>query len=314
MIYRIEYHLCSEATGEELKREAKSISVLFPVLEENDQFVKEAIDRVMPARMNALAIGLEKYGDIDDAGQFLGEFRKLAALENLVVYDARGNVIYGDGDFAKELNLSAEEIRAAVKNGKETDDPWVAAASVGGQWLAVGRSEETSAQKSMLNFYDWRNGLAIITADRNTCAAAIDLEDGQILFASEPEMIGRDITEAELRPEDGAAFADAKELETYFSDADRIRHIQMDGVSYYAVRTVGTLEKLFLLVMIPETQVQSNAQDITIPLFLIIMLVSGLYSAWAYFRLPEQIAPDSLREKKSSRGIGNWRRTCGPRV
>ena len=62
MIYRIEYHLCSEATGEELRREAKSISVLFPVLEENDQFAKEAIDRVMPARMNALAIGLKNSG------------------------------------------------------------------------------------------------------------------------------------------------------------------------------------------------------------------------------------------------------------
>lgn len=61
-VYRIEYRLCSDAAGEELKREAKSISVLFPVLEENNQVAKEAVDRVMPARMNALAIGLKNSG------------------------------------------------------------------------------------------------------------------------------------------------------------------------------------------------------------------------------------------------------------
>lgn len=299
IIFRIEVRLCSDATGEDLKREAKSISLLLPVLEENNQYAKESVGRGMPARMNALAIGLEKYENMEDARQFLEEFRNLAGLENLVVYDARGRVVYGDGDFAKELNLGAEEIRAAIKDGKKPDDPWTAAASVADRWLAVGRMAETSAQKDILDFFDLRSGLAIITNDGRTSAVGIDLEDGQVLFAPDSGLVGRSMEEAEFRKPDGTAFADAAELKEYFKEPEQTKRIRMNGVSYDAVRTGGTPEELLLLVMIPETQVKSSARNIMIPLFLIILLVSGLYSAWAVFRIPEHLTTDGFREYKN---------------
>ena len=99
--------------------------------------------------------------------------------------------MYGDGDFAKELNLGAEEIRAAIKDGKKPDDPWTAAASVADRWLAVGRMAETSAQKDVLDFYDLRNSLATITGDGKAGIVGLGLEDGSVLFATDSGLVGR---------------------------------------------------------------------------------------------------------------------------
>ena len=301
--FRVEYHRCSENGQKDLVRQAGNIGLLTSAIFYNDQYVQDCIDKTMPIRMRVLAGGLEKYEDIEDAMMLLEGFQSEAGLESLAVYDAKGNVLYGDGELGAELNLDPDEIkRILTTGGKDSEDGQIGIETVGDRWLLIGKNKESFNQKLMENYYSWRHSLEILTGEMTTDIISISTENGTILFDSDDLMTGLSMKEADIQTQDGTALTNTQELKSLFTDSDQSVLIQIDGEPYFASLISSPQEDMLLVAIMSEQAVTDEASYVVTLIFLFVFLVTGLCTAYAYFHISRQ-------RKECSDEEGRGRRT-----
>ena len=113
------YH---EKAQKELVEQANMIAGLIPEICENEYAYEAGTINMMSAKIETLLFGLQQYADLEEAEDFLTEYREAADLEMLRIYDREGELVFSADDEAEEVPDPDDFAADDMTEGMAPDD------------------------------------------------------------------------------------------------------------------------------------------------------------------------------------------------
>ena len=264
---------------DELLDTTKSITDVVENYSKNDDFTRKEIDLNHEARINGLVLALEDTENIQDVNEFLKEYKEAGEIEAIAVYDEYNNLVYNDG----------------FKDDDETDTTDVYYLESGNRWLVKIKYGYTDKENGLEYLNDWARRLANVIISKNGFIMAVDKKNDRVLSCS----FGTDDSVENLNMEYEGKALDYEAFKELFSETDKVHKIKIDDVSMYGTRI--KYDKMYLLALIPETDILYDVRNMDMNLMIVFALLTGLAMLFLIFTLTDALKEgDSAKYRKPS--------------
>ena len=113
LFFHIEKQVYYERAETDLLGETEIIAKQIPKLAEDSFNTRVSAKRLLFSKLRALALALEDYDSIEEAGEFLESFTQAADIEGLAIYDRSGTLLYGS-DAYSSIDFNADLVNRAL--------------------------------------------------------------------------------------------------------------------------------------------------------------------------------------------------------
>lgn len=334
LFYGVECKLHIEQAKASLVNQADDITNLIPDILENNFYVDVGSMRVMFSKFEAVAEKLGEYKSIAEARPFLDDLKDTVGIENLVVLDKEGNLIYGSEEEMKALNVdpasvaplleskayekAAEELSGDI-GGYDTfvrknylqygsflssgNYSW----GVDGRWLISFSNTKPLAQLEIRDYFDWKNVIQRISVGEDGFLLAIKSDDGTILSNPDSSINGMHFNALEMTMQGAGPVSDISELLSGFEEKGTVREVSIKGTEYLATKL--DLEEALLLALLPVSEVNSDITQAMVLAVSLVSLITGLGVLFVLLHLHDH--SDELSIDQSN---GIWNKTLSSKL
>ena len=307
LFFHIEKQVYYERAETDLLGETEIIAKQIPKLAEDSFNTRVSAKRLLFSKLRALALALEDYDSIEEAGEFLESFTQAADIEGLAIYDRSGTLLYGSDayssiDFNADLvnraldshmfEKTAQDIRYSdlyrdylfsSKNLNETDESY--SWGVKDQWLLTIKDTESEAQKNTEDYFEWSNVLQRIIIGRSGYVLALDEADGTVLSCADSGKNGAPVEELEIRMNGGDAPASLDDLLAAFGSTDTVEKLEIAGKVHFAARL--DVDRALMLALLPVEEIDSELDNAAGLLLFLLFLATGMFVLFAVIHVSE---------------------------
>jgi small conductance mechanosensitive channel len=334
LFYGVECKLHIDQAKTSLGKQADDIANLIPDILENNFYVDVGSMRVMFSKFEAVAEKLQEYESITEAKPFLDDLKTSVGIENLVVLDKEGNLLYGSEDEMKALKIdptsvallleskayekAAEELSGDIggydtfvrKNYLQYGSIQLSGKyswGVDGRWLISFSNTKPLAQLEIRDYFDWKNVIQRISVGEDGFLLAIKSDDGTILSNPDSSINGMHFNALEMTMQGSGQVSDISELLSGFEEKGTVREVSIKGTEYLATKL--DLEEALLLALLPVSEVNSDITQAMVLAVSLVSLITGLGVLFVLLHLHDH--SDELSIDQSN---GIWNKTLSSKL
>lgn len=306
VFYAVEDGIYTQKAKSELFEQAENIEKQIPSIIENDIYSDIGALKVLLSKLEAVAFKLRDFETIDQAKPFLDDFVSVAGIEDLVVVDRSGNLIYGSEDDYSKLSINtdsiglmldekvyesaADEIKAYDGHTGYLQRQYLSEGSlrnlvksyawgVGNRWLVAITNSESPSQKQVMDHFDWRNAFQKITVGNTGSLLVIRTGDGEILSSADESLNGSFIGRSGMTVSGYGLVSGVEDIMSAFRNTNDIRTVTLKGEDYLAARLDE--DDAVILALLPVSEVKADAWSSTLMMEVLLCLTTGLFILYA---------------------------------
>ena len=334
VFYCVEGKLHRDKAKTGLLEQAENITNLIPDILENNYCADVGSVRVMFSKLEAVAHKLLEYETVDQARPFLDDLAETAGIDDLIVADRDGNLLYGSSDDVDALGIdlsnvglildsrfyemAAADLRASVKYSDYVQNFYLSKGvgqtvgsfyswGVGTRWLIAFSNTRPLAQLEIRDYFDWRNVIQRISVGDEGFLVSIKADDGTIVSNPDSSLNSKYFNALELSVKGAAQLQDPEDLMAAFEGEGTVREVSVRGVDYFATRI--NLDNVIILALLPSSEVSSDIAGDTAISVVLVALITGLGVLFAMLHLNDG-SDDAVGEPVK----GIWNRTLSSKL
>ena len=334
LFYGVECKLHIDEAKTSLVNQADDIANLIPDILENNFYVDVGSMRVMFSKFEAVAGKLREYESIAEARPFLDDLKDSVGIENLVVLDKEGNLLYGSEDEMKALNVDPTSVAPLLESKAYEKAAEELSGDIGGydafvrknylqygsflssgnyswgvddRWLISFSNTKPLAQLEIRDYFDWKNVIQRISVGEDGFLLAIKSDDGTILSNPDSSINGENFNALEITMQGFGQVNDISELLSGFEETGTVREVTIKGTGYLATRL--DLEEALLLALVPVSEVNSDITQAMVLAVSLVSLITGLGVLFVLLHLH-----DHSKEPLVDQGSGIWNKTLSSKL
>ena len=334
LFYGVECKLHIDQAKTSLVKQADDIANLIPDILENNFYVDVGSIRVMFSKFEAVAEKLQEYDSITEAKPFLDDLKTSVGIENLVVLDKEGNLLYGSEDEMKALKIDPTSVALLLKSKAYEEAAEELSGDIGGydtfvrknylqnggflssgnyswgvddRWLISFSNTKPLAQLEIRDYFDWKNVIQRISVGEEGFLLAIKSDDGTIMSNPDSSINGMHFNTLEMTMQGFGQVNDISELLSGFEGNGTVREVTIKGTGYLATKL--DLEEALLLALLPKSEVNSDITQAMVLAVSLVSLITGLGVLFVMLHLH-----DHSDEPSVDQGIGIWNKTLSSKL
>lgn len=312
----------NEKTFNYLLNQAEIVERQIPSIAENDFNARFITSRTTDAKLRTLEFALSDMDGFEGQEAFLDELARAANLENMIICDRDGKVLYRFGadpgmsdaqlkDAALQLNEGFRQYRKGVRytddytkemfSVREKTDAYLGwTGFTKDQWLLMIKEPVLDGKGTdTFQTFSWDGVLKQIQIGDDGFLIASDIlnQPGTVILYPDAQAVGKPVETLDIRLKGQKEAASLAAILQSFGESGRVEEIRVSGTEYYATRVKQ--DDVLLLALMPKAESDRATMEMTLFLLILTALTTGMLMLYAYFHIGDKVEEEVKKRQQS---------------